>query len=224
MAQNNQACLLLQVKMSVCLKLELCDFVSQVQSLEQRTKVLVIRAVFPAMRYRLKLHSCPLYRRNFIKDPLVKGLMWYPKGTQFLLLKYTTKGTEPPLYHFSGECCREVGDDGQVFAFPALGTRLICGTGKNALLLSGARKVEILCICGDCGEGPNGHWRSGMVQAAALVDLTAPIFPSLLLHSCKKPLSRSPNSYFSFLSFMFRFSSASPAIQNTPTIPVIRQP
>lgn len=152
MAQNNQACLLLQVKMSVCLKLELCDFVSQVQSLEQRTKVLVIRAVFPAMRYRLKLHSCPLYRRNFIKDPLVKGLMWYPKGTQFLLLKYTTKGTEPPLYHFSGECCREVGDDGQVFAFPALGTRLICGTGKMPSCCLEPAKLKFCAFVGTVGR------------------------------------------------------------------------
>lgn len=110
-AQNNQPCLLLQLKISVYLKPELWDFVSQ----EQKTKVLVIRAVFPAVRYRLKLCSCPLYSRNLIEDPLVKGLMWYPNGTQFLSHKSTIKGIEPSLYHFSGECCREVGNDGQMF-------------------------------------------------------------------------------------------------------------
>lgn len=35
-------------------------------SQEQKTKVLVIKAVFPAMRHSLKLYSFPLYSRNLI--------------------------------------------------------------------------------------------------------------------------------------------------------------
>lgn len=115
-------------KTLIYLKFELCDLPSE-SSAELRAEYQspCYQLSLPTMWYQLKLFSyCSTlhFQKKFnwrLFSQRAK-LMWYPNITLFLTLKSTTKGTEPQLCCFIDECCREVGNDGQLFGFPAFVT------------------------------------------------------------------------------------------------------